>query len=113
MKRNPFYNRQRITDAASFIGRKSEIETLYSAVVTRQCRSLVGERKMGKSSLLNALLGQERAIVSDLPGTTRDPIDTHLLWEGSPLVLVRATRSPAASRLPASRISLVFCMRIR
>ena len=52
MKRNPFYNRQRITDAASFIGRKSEIETLYSAVVTRQCRSLVGERKMGKSSLL-------------------------------------------------------------
>ncbi|HNT53186.1 MAG TPA: protein kinase [Anaerolineaceae bacterium] len=52
MKRNPFYNRQRITDPNCFIGRKSEVETLYSAVVTRQCRSLVGERKMGKSSLL-------------------------------------------------------------
>lgn len=50
--------------------------------------AIVGRPNVGKSSLLNALLGQERAIVSDLPGTTRDPIDTHLLWEGEPLVLV-------------------------
>ncbi len=50
--------------------------------------AIVGRPNVGKSSLLNALLGQERAIVSDLPGTTRDPIDTHLLWEGTPLVLV-------------------------
>ncbi len=52
MKKNPFYNRQRITSPDAFFGRKSEVDILYSAVVTHQCRSLVGERKIGKSSLL-------------------------------------------------------------
>ena len=52
---NPFFNRQRITDPAFFYGRASHIEALYSAVVTHQCRSLVGERKLGKSSLLTHL----------------------------------------------------------
>lgn len=50
--------------------------------------AIVGRPNVGKSSLLNALLGQERAIVSELPGTTRDPIDTYLTWEGMPVVLV-------------------------
>ncbi len=49
---NPFFNRHRITDPAYFFGRTQEVESLYSAVVTHQCRSIVGERKMGKSSLL-------------------------------------------------------------
>ncbi len=52
---NPFFNRQRITDPAFFFGRAAHIEALYSAVVTHQCRSLVGERKLGKSSLLTAI----------------------------------------------------------
>ena len=52
---NPFFNRQRITDPAFFFGRTAHIEALYSAVVTHQCRSLVGERKLGKSSLLTAI----------------------------------------------------------
>jgi tRNA A-37 threonylcarbamoyl transferase component Bud32 len=53
--RNPFFSRQRITDPACFHGRKGEIEGLYSAVITHQCRSVVGERKLGKSSLLTAV----------------------------------------------------------
>lgn len=51
----PFFNRQRITDPAYFIGREREVEALYSAIATRQCRAVVGERKLGKSSLLTHL----------------------------------------------------------
>lgn len=53
--RTPFFNRQRITDPAYFFGRRRELERLYSAVATRQCVSVVGERKLGKSSLLTHL----------------------------------------------------------
>ncbi len=52
---NPFFNRQRITDPTFFHGREREIEALYSAIATRQSRSVVGERKLGKSSLLTHL----------------------------------------------------------
>ena len=50
--------------------------------------AIVGRPNVGKSSLLNALLGQERAIVSDVAGTTRDSLDTELTWKGQPLTLI-------------------------
>jgi len=50
--------------------------------------AIVGRPNVGKSSLLNALLQTERAIVSNVPGTTRDPIDTELVYNGETLVLI-------------------------
>ncbi|MFW6082730.1 MAG: ribosome biogenesis GTPase Der [Chloroflexota bacterium] len=50
--------------------------------------AIVGRPNVGKSSLLNRLLGEERVIVSAVPGTTRDAVDTHLDWEGTPITLI-------------------------
>jgi GTP-binding protein len=50
--------------------------------------AILGRPNVGKSSLVNALLGRERVIVSDAPGTTRDAIDSVLEHDGRTFVLV-------------------------
>jgi GTP-binding protein len=50
--------------------------------------AIVGRPNVGKSSLLNRLLGEERAIVSPVPGTTRDALDTPLVYNGVPVTLI-------------------------
>ncbi len=50
--------------------------------------AIVGKPNVGKSSLINKLLGEERLIVSDIAGTTRDAVDTEISWGGKEYVLI-------------------------
>jgi GTP-binding protein len=50
--------------------------------------AIVGRPNVGKSTLLNRLLGEERVLVSPLPGTTRDAVDTRLDFQGRRLILI-------------------------
>lgn len=50
--------------------------------------AMIGKPNVGKSSLINKLLGEERVIVSDVPGTTRDAIDSYLETEEGKFILV-------------------------
>ena len=63
---------------------------------------LAGPPNAGKSSLFNALLGHERALVTEIPGTTRDAIEAHVEFHGWPIRLVdTAGLGEATDRLDA------------
>lgn len=67
--------------------------------------AIVGPPNAGKSSLLNALLGEERALVSELPGTTRDTVEESIVVDGVPVRLIDTAGIRAhADRLEAAGI---------
>ncbi len=71
---------------AAFANLPSQPEADTDADILRV--AIVGRPNVGKSSLLNLLLGEERVIVSPVAGTTRDAIDTRITWHGSPVLLI-------------------------
>jgi len=64
--------------------------------------AVLGRPNVGKSSFINRVLGEERLLVSDTPGTTRDAVDTPLVWQGRPYVLIDTAGIRRRSRVTAA-----------
>jgi len=68
---------------------ESEVENEPGARPARPTRlAIVGRPNVGKSSLINALVSEPRAIVSPIPGTTRDAVDIAYSWKGEPFLFI-------------------------
>jgi len=75
--------------------------------------AIVGRRNVGKSTLVNAIAGEERVIVSEVPGTTRDAVDVHFEKDGKTFVVIdtAGVRKPGKIRSPIEFYGLVRARR--
>jgi len=76
------------------LGEATETQRRWDAMIAAETEdtplgiAIVGRPNVGKSALVNAILGEERVIVSEVAGTTRDAVDTPFAFEGEAMTLV-------------------------
>jgi GTP-binding protein len=75
--------------------------------------AVIGRPNVGKSSLINKLLNSERCIVSGIPGTTRDAVDTSLEWNGRRFILIDTAgiRRKGKTRQILDKFSMVMALK--
>jgi GTPase len=75
--------------------------------------AVIGRPNVGKSSLVNAMIGSERVLVHDQPGTTRDAVDTPFTYEGRPYVLVDTAgiRRKGKVSEPLEKLAVVMALK--
>ena len=75
--------------------------------------AVVGRPNVGKSSLVNAMVGAERVLVHDAPGTTRDAVDTPFEYEGRPYLLVDTAgiRRKGKVQAPLEKLAVVMALK--
>ena len=75
--------------------------------------AIVGRPNVGKSQLTNTILGYERTIVSPVPGTTRDAIDTKLDWKGKEITLIDTAGMRRKARVKQDKSAVEYHMVLR
>ncbi len=75
--------------------------------------AVIGRPNVGKSSLVNAIIGAERVLVHSEPGTTRDPVDTVLVYRDRPYVLVDTAGIRRKGRVsePLEKLAVVMALK--
>jgi GTP-binding protein len=75
--------------------------------------AVVGRPNVGKSSLVNFICGEERSLVSSVPGTTHDAVDTEVRWHGKRFVLIDTAgiRRKSRTRLPLEKYCVLMALR--
>ena len=98
-------------EEAEMAGESEGAETIESPETTREIRvAIIGRPNVGKSTLLNQLTGSARAIVSPVPGTTRDAVDERIERDGHVYRLIDTAgiRRKGKTKLMAEKLSVVM-----